>query len=81
MQKNTSITLGKHFDNFVAKQIQDGRYASASEAIRSGLRLLEERELKISSLQQALIEGETSGTADYSLEKLIVELDDESGDS
>jgi hypothetical protein len=37
--------------------------------------------LKISALQQALIEGETSGTADYSLEKLIVELDDESGDS
>lgn len=69
MQKNTSITFGKHFDNFVAKQIQDGRYASASEAIRSGLRLLEERELKISSLQQALIEGETSGTADYSLKK------------
>lgn len=47
MQKNTSITLGKHFEEFVAKQVQNGRYASTSKAIRSGLRLLEERELKI----------------------------------
>ena len=75
MQKNTSITLGEHFDSFIAKQIEMGRYASVSEAVRSGLRLLEQRELKILALKQALIEGEESGLANYSLDKLIEELD------
>ena len=77
MQKNTSITLGKHFDEFIAQQIKNGRYASASEAVRAGLRLLEEREIKLNALRQALKEGEESGLADYSLNGLIKELDKE----
>jgi antitoxin ParD1/3/4 len=77
MQKNTSITLGKHFDEFIAQQVKIGRYASASEAVRDGLRLLEEREIKLSALRRALKEGEESGFADYSLSRLIKELDDE----
>jgi antitoxin ParD1/3/4 len=44
MSKNTSISLGEHFTTFVESQIAEGRYASASEVIRAGLRLLEERE-------------------------------------
>lgn len=77
MQKNTSITLGKHFDEFIAQQVKTGRYASASEAVRDGLRLLEEREIKLSALRRALKEGEESGFADYSLSGLIKELDNE----
>ncbi len=77
MQKNTSVTLGAHFEQFIAEQIAQGRYGSASEAIRAGLRLLEEREAKLAALRQALEEGEQSGRANYSLQALIAELDGE----
>jgi antitoxin ParD1/3/4 len=75
MQKNTSVTLGKHYEKFISNQVSQGRFGSASEAIRAGLRLLEERETKLSLLRRALIEGEESGTADYSLKTLIDEID------
>jgi antitoxin ParD1/3/4 len=75
MAKNTSITLGSHFEDFIEHQVRSGRYGSASEAIRAGLRLLEEREAKVELLRKALIEGEESGRADYSLDQLISELD------
>lgn len=78
MQKNTSVTLGAHFEQFISQQISNGRYGSASEAIRAGLRLLEERETKLSALRLALKQGEESGTADYSLNGLLEELDSES---
>jgi len=61
MNRNTSISLGSHFTEFVDKQVEDGRYASASEVVRAGLRLLEEHENHIESLRRALIEGEQSG--------------------
>jgi len=77
MHKNTSVTLGKHFDAFIAQQISSGQYASASETIRAGLRLLEERTLKIKALRSALEEGEKSGYAEYSLDGLIKDLDSE----
>ena len=78
MQKNTSVTLGAHFERFIARQIAEGRYGSASEAIRAGLRLLEEHETKLSALRQALKECEESGRAGYSLQGLMDELDSES---
>ncbi|HEX9714491.1 MAG TPA: type II toxin-antitoxin system ParD family antitoxin [Desulfurivibrionaceae bacterium] len=77
MRKNTSVTLGKHYENFISQQVIQGRFGSASETIRAGLRLLEERETKLSLLRRALIEGEESGTSDYSLKGLLAELDGE----
>ena len=78
MQKNTSVTLGPHFEQFIAKQIAEGRFGSASEVIRAGLRALEEQEVRLEALRRALKEGEESGRADYSLQSLIEELDQES---
>ena len=78
MQKNTSVSLGSHFEQFISQQIEQGGVGSASEAIRAGLRLLEERETRLEALQQALKEGEESGRADYSLKGLLAELDNES---
>jgi antitoxin ParD1/3/4 len=78
MQKNTSVTLGEHFEAFITEQIKSGRFSSASEAIRAGLRLLEEHEMKLAALRQALNDGEDSGIAAYSLTGLLEDLDRES---
>ena len=78
MQKNTSVTLGKHYEEFISNKVSQGRFGSASEAIRAGLRLLEEQETRLSLLRRALIEGEESGTADYSLKSLLSEIDGKS---
>jgi len=64
-------------EKFISQQLVQGHYGSASEAIRAGLRLLEERETKLSLLRRALTEGEESGTADYNLKSLNAELDGE----
>jgi antitoxin ParD1/3/4 len=61
MTKNTSISIGHHFDTFIQNQIETGRYASTSEVVRAGLRLLEREEEKLKLLRQALVEGEQSG--------------------
>jgi len=61
MAKNTSVSLGDHFTSFITSQVRDGRYGSASDVVRAGLRLLEEHETKVRTLQDALIEGEQSG--------------------
>lgn len=61
MAHNTSISLGDHFSSFIATQVKDGRYGSASDVVRAGLRLLEEHEDKVRTLQNALIAGEKSG--------------------
>jgi antitoxin ParD1/3/4 len=61
MNKNTSFSIGEHFSTFVAAQVGQGRYGSASDVVRAALRLLEEREAKLDALRAALIEGENSG--------------------
>ncbi|MCP5206300.1 MAG: type II toxin-antitoxin system ParD family antitoxin [Hahellaceae bacterium] len=79
MPKNTSMTLGEHFDRFIASQINEGRFASASEVVRAALRMFEDNERKIAVLRKLLEEGEQSGTAEYSYESLMNEIDEELG--
>jgi antitoxin ParD1/3/4 len=61
MGRNTSISLGDHFENFVDNKVTTGRFKNASEVIRAGLRLLEEEETKIIALRKAIDEGFESG--------------------
>ncbi len=75
MAKNTSISLGEHFDSFIAHQLESGRYGSASEVVRAALRLLENSESKLDALRRMLNEGEQSGLTDYSYGVFIAELD------
>lgn len=75
MSKNTSITLGNHFEDFVQNRISVGRYKNASEVIRAGLRLLEEEEDKVAALKQAIQEGIDSGiTEDFNPEQFLEDL-------
>ena len=61
MGKNTSFSLVEHFSAFIEGEVASGRYRSASDVVRTALRLLEERELRLRALRQALIDGERSG--------------------
>jgi antitoxin ParD1/3/4 len=61
MSKNTSVSLGDHFESFISNKVGSGRYHSASEVIRAGLRLLEQEERKMEALKSALEIGERSG--------------------
>ncbi len=58
MQRNTSVTLGDHFSDFIESKISQGRFDNTSEAIRAGLRLLEVEETKLEALRSKLAEGE-----------------------
>ena len=75
MAKNTSVTLGDHFEAFISTKVSGGEYGSASEVVRAGLRMLEEHETKVQAIRQALIEGENSGRTDYSLDAVKDALD------
>ena len=61
MARNTSILLGEHFEEFISTKISSGKYSSASEVIRTALRLLESEEEKMKELNKSLVQGEKSG--------------------
>ncbi|MGX7668890.1 type II toxin-antitoxin system ParD family antitoxin [Flavobacterium pedocola] len=75
MGKNTSISLGNHFESFIESSISNGRFNNASEVVRAGLRLLEDEENKIIALKKALQEGMDSGIAeDFDAKKFLETL-------
>ena len=75
MGKNTSVSLGDHFEEFVEYRIKEGRYKNASEVIRAGLRLLEEEEQKYYALKTAIEEGINSGIAvDFEPDEFLKQL-------
>ena len=75
MGRNTSISIGNHFENFIENTVKNGRFNNASEVVRAGLRLLEDEENKIISLRQAIQEGIDSGIAeDFEPKKFLESL-------
>ena len=75
MNKNTSISLGSYFEQFVQNRIAQGRFKNVSEVIRAGLRLLEEEESRVIALKNAIQEGVDSGIAyDFEPEKHLESL-------
>jgi antitoxin ParD1/3/4 len=75
MGRNTSVSLGDYFENFVDSRVLEGRFKNASEVIRAGLRLLEEEESKIIVLKKAIHEGIESGIAkDFNPKKHLESL-------
>lgn len=71
MGRNTSVTLGDHYSQFVAHQIASGKYETASEVMRAGLRLLEERDAQLTALNTALQAGEESGLKEFNLRSFL----------
>ncbi len=59
MAGNTSVSLGDHFEGFIDERVREGRYSSASDAVRAELRLLEQEETKLDVLRQTLAVGES----------------------
>ena len=73
MPRNTSVSLGDHFTSFIDAEVKAGRYGSASEVVRAGLRLLQEHEARVKALEAALIEGEESGEPrPFDSERLVI---------
>ena len=64
MARNTSVSLSDHFTGFIEDRVASGRYASASDVIRAGLRLLEEEEARLDEVRRLVDEGLASGPAE-----------------
>ena len=60
MARNTSVTLGDHFEAVISSKIEQGRFQSVSEAVRARLRKLEEDEARLDELRARLKAGEDS---------------------
>lgn len=77
MTKNTSISLGAPYLEFIDRQIAKGRFATASEAVRAGLRLLEEQEVAMEKLRAAIDEGDASpDVEDFDFDAFVARMRD-----
>ena len=75
MPRNTSVTLGEHFEKFVSEKIAEGRFHSVSEAVRAGLRRLEEDEAKLTALRVKLKANKDSPLIEnFDPEQFLVEM-------
>ncbi len=75
MAKNTSILLGEYFENFISEKVKSGKFASASEVVRTALRLFEQQENKTKMLVKELKAGEKSGMiSNFDREKALSNL-------
>ena len=75
MPRNTSVVLSDHFDEFISRAVKSGRYNSASDVVRAGLRMLENEETKLLRLQELIEEGEASGPAEpWDRDKFLAEM-------
>ena len=75
MPRNTSVTLGDHFDQFVAEILKQGRFQSVSEIVREGLRKLEADEVKLQALRARLQAGEDSPLVkDFAPQQFLAEM-------
>lgn len=73
--KNTSVSLGSYFDQFVSSQVAVGRYKNVSEVIRAGLRLLEDEESKVIALRNAIQKGiDSQRVEDFDFDENLLRL-------
>ncbi|EFG7103823.1 type II toxin-antitoxin system ParD family antitoxin [Escherichia coli] len=73
MRKITSVSVGEQLDSFITWMVQSGRYGSASEVMRSALRLLEQQESRDEAVRNAVIEGLESGESSMTLRDIAAE--------
>ena len=73
MRKITSISVGEQLEDFISRMVDSGRYGSASEVMRSALRLLEQQELHDQLVRNAVVEGLESGESPRSLREIAAE--------
>ena len=71
-----NVSIGPRWEKFIEEAVGDGRYGSASEVVREGLRLVEERETKLAALRETLQRSIEAG-GDVSEEELDTFLEDE----
>lgn len=76
----TSLSLGKHWEEFIRAEVASGRYGSASEVVRDALRILEERKDRMAALRAHLAEGAEQSARgeyveDFSMQRVIAEAD------
>ena len=73
--KNTSVSLGNYFDEFVIGQVTVGRYKNVSEVIRAGLRLLEDEESRSIALKEAIQKGlESPRVENFNFDENLIQL-------